>query len=358
MRSQNVTTADDVHAPPPPSLGTTALLIAAGIAAEMFLPRRGGELSAVQPEIDLVPPPRKSTREIADAEPARDKSPATLFKIAKNVVVRIGKDNLSLVAAGVAFYAMTAIFPAIAAFVSIYGLFADPAKVQDQVASLSSLLPATSLKLLTDALQSYASKSHSSLNFALLVALALALWSAKAGVSAMMTGLNIANEQEEKRGFILQQVIAIALTVGAVLFAMVALTALAVLPALIGFLPLTDRLKTALDLGRWPLLAVLVGFALAVAYRFGAYKEHPKWRWISWGAAIATVLWIIGSALFSFYVSRFGSYDATYGSLAAPVVLLLWFWLSALIVLIGSEIDAELEHSDSGEVRPTPQGSP
>jgi membrane protein len=358
MRSQNVTTADDVHAPPPPSLGTTALLIAAGIAAEMFLPRRGGELSAVQPEIDLVPPPRKSTREIADAEPARDKSPATLFKIAKNVVVRIGKDNLSLVAAGVAFYAMTAIFPAIAAFVSIYGLFADPAKVQDQVASLSSLLPATSLKLLTDALQSYASKSHSSLNFALLVALALALWSAKAGVSAMMTGLNIANEQEEKRGFILQQVIAIALTVGAVLFAMVALTALAVLPALIGFLPLTDRLKTALDLGRWPLLAVLVGFALAVAYRFGAYKEHPKWRWISWGAAIATVLWIIGSALFSFYVSRFGSYDATYGSLAAPVVLLLWFWLSVLIVLIGSEIDAELEHSDSGEVRPTRQGSP
>jgi len=324
----------------------------------MFLPHRVGEHVAAQPEIDLPPPNRKSAREIADAEPARDKSPATLFKIAKNVVVRIGKDNLSLAAAGVAFYAMTAIFPAIAVFVSIYGLFADPAKVQDQVASLSGVLPATSLKLLTDALQSYASKSHSSLNFALLVALAIALWSAKAGVSALMTGLNIANEQEEKRSFILQQVIAIALTVGAVLFAMVALTALAVLPALIGFLPLTDQLKTALDLGRWPLLAVLVGFALAVVYRFGAYKEHPKWRWISWGAAIATVLWIIGSALFSFYVSRFGAYDATYGSLAAPVVLLLWFWLSALIVLIGSEIDAELEHSDSGQVRPTPQGSP
>jgi membrane protein len=273
-------------------------------------------------------------------------------------LVRIGKDNLSLVAAGVAFYAMTAIFPAIAVFVSIYGLFADPAKVEDQVASLSNLLPATSLKLLTDALQSYASKSHSSLNFALLVALALALWSAKAGVSALMTGLNIANEQEEKRSFILQQVVAIALTVGAVLFATVALTALAVLPVLIGFLPLNDELKTALDLGRWPLLAALVAFALAVVYRFGLYKEHPKWRWISWGAAFATVLWIIGSALFSFYVSRFGSYDKTYGSLAAPVVLLLWFWLSALIVLIGSEIDAELEHSDSGEVRAPPEKSP
>jgi membrane protein len=173
-----------------------------------------------------------------------------------------------------------------------------------------------------------------------------------------MTGLNIANEQDEKRSFILQQVVAIALTVGAVVFAMVALSALAVLPVLIGFLPLTDELKTALDLGRWPLLAVLVAFALAVVYRFGTYEEHPKWRWISWGAAIATVLWIIGSALFSFYVSRFGSYDATYGSLAAPVVLLLWFWLSALIVLIGSEIDAELDHSDSGEALPTPEKSP
>ena len=162
--------------------------------------------------------------------------PATLIQIAKNVFVRIGKDNLSLVAAGVAFYAMTAIFPAIAAFVSIYGLFADPAKVQDQVASLSSLLPAASLKLLTDALQSYASKSHSSLNFALLVAVALALWSAKAGVSALMTGLNIANEQEEKRSFIMQQIVALALTLGAIVFGMIALAALAVLPV-------TDRLS-------------------------------------------------------------------------------------------------------------------
>ena len=148
---------------------------------------------------------------------------------------------------------MTAIFPAIAAFVSIYGLFADPAKVQDQVASLSSLLPAASLKLLTDALQSYASRSHSSLNFALLVAVALALWSAKAGVSALMTGLNIANEQEEKRSFIMQQVVALALTLGAIVFAMIALAALAVLPVLIGFLPFPAEVKTALDLGRWPL---------------------------------------------------------------------------------------------------------
>jgi membrane protein len=188
--------------------------------------------------------------------------------------------------------------------------------------------------------------------------LAVALWSAKAAVSSLMTGLNIANEQTEKRGFIVQQIIALALTLGAVLFAMIALAALAVLPAVIAFLPLPPVMETALGLGRWPLLAILVAFALAVVYRFGAYKEHPKWRWITWGAAIATAIWIVGSAVFSFYVSHFGSYDATYGSLAAPVVLLLWFWISALIVLVGAEIDAELEHSDSGEVRPPPESSP
>jgi membrane protein len=282
----------------------------------------------------------------------------TLFQIAENVVFRIGRDNLMLVAAGVAFYAMTAIFPAIATFVSIYGLFADPDAVQKQIAGYSSLLPAASLKLLTDALQSFASKSSSTLNMALLVSLGLALWSAKAGVSSLMTGLNIANETTEKRGFIAQQAVALALTLGAILFAMVAIAAVALLPAIIDFLPLTDGNKTALGLGRWPLLALLVCFGLAVMYRFGPSRERAKWQWITWGAAIATVLWLAASGAFSFYVSRFNSYDATYGSLAAPVILLLWFWLSALVALLGAEIDAEMEHDDGKKARPLPDGAP
>jgi membrane protein len=156
----------------------------------------------------------------------------------------------------------------------------------------------------------------------------------------------------------MQQVVAVALTIGAVLFSMVALTAVAILPVVLSFLPLPPSLVTLLELGRWPLLMILFGLGLAIIYRFGAYKEHPKWRWITWGAAIAPVLWTIGSAAFSFYVSRFGSYDATYGSLTAPVVLLLWFWLSALIVLVGEEIDAELEHADKGKIRRQPDCSP
>jgi membrane protein len=148
------------------------------------------------------------------------------------------------------------------------------------------------------------------------------------------------------------------LTVGAVVFAVVAFSTIALLPVVIDFLPLSDAAKSALELGRWPLLALLICFGLAVVYRFGPCRVQAKWKWITWGAAIATVLWLLGSAGFSFYVSRFGSYDATYGSLAAPVVLLLWFWLSGLVVLLGAEIDAELEHADGKEARPTPDGAP
>ena len=139
---------------------------------------------------------------------------------------------------------------------------------------------------------------------------------------------------------------------------LLAFAAIALLPAVIAFFPLWDGIKITLGLGRWPLLAILVCLGLAVVYRFGPYREQAKWRWITWGAAIATVLWLLGSAAFSFYVSRFGSYDATYGSLAAPVVLLLWFWLSALVVLLGAEIDAELEHGDGAAAREVPKGAP
>jgi membrane protein len=305
-------------------------------------------------------PPRRGSVKATPAEASRSQEvrSATLLQIASNVVMRIGRDSLTLISAGVAFYAMTAIFPAIAAFVSIYGLFADPNSVEGQIAGYSTLLPAASLKLLTDALQSFASKSDSTLSVALLVSLGVALWSAKAGVSALMSGLNIANETTEKRSFIVQQATALALTLGAILFAIVALAAIALLPVVIDDLPLGESGKSALGLGRWPLLAILVCFALAIVYRFGPYRQKAKWRWITLGSAIATVLWLLGSGVFSIYVSRFGSYDKTYGSLAAPVVLLLWFWLSALVVLLGVEIDAEMEHADGKAARPLPDGAP
>jgi membrane protein len=281
-----------------------------------------------------------------------------LWRITKNVLVRISRHNLTLIAAGIAFYAMTAIFPMIAALVSIYGLFADPTKIEQQVAGLYGLLPAASLELLTDALHSFATKSQATLNTALIISVGVALWSARAGVLSLMTGLNVCNETIENRHLVVQQLVALALTLGTVLFAMVALTAVALMPAVIDILPVPDAHRSALGYGRWPLLAVMICFALAVLYRFGPDRQRPKWKWITWGAVIATLLWIIGSIGFSFYVSRFSSFDATYGSLAAPVVLLLWFWVSASVVLLGAEIDAELEHGGGLTVRPRPEGAP
>jgi membrane protein len=301
---------------------------------------------------------RRSWQTKRSFETSREVRPETLFQIAVNILMRIGSDNLLLVAAGVAFYAMTAIFPAIAAFVSIYGIFADPRQVETQVADYSGLIPPASLRLLAEGLQGFVSKSNSTLSFALIVSIFVALWSAKAGISSLMTGLNIANETTEKRNIIVQQGTALLLTFGAVMFAGFALAAIALLPIIVDVLPLTDSGKAGLGLGRWPLLAVLICFALAVLYRFGPYRERAKWRWITLGSVIATALWLGGSGLFSFYVSRFGSYDKMYGSLAAPVVLLLWFWLSALVVLVGAEIDAEMAHADGKAARELPKGAP
>jgi membrane protein len=239
-----------------------------------------------------------------------------------------------------------------------YGLFADPHGVERQISEYSGTFPADSLKLLTGALETFARKSSSTLNTALLLSLSIALWSAKAGISSLMTGLNIANEANEGRGLIAQQSTALALTFGAIIFAIVAISAIALLPIAIGFLPLSGGTKSVLELGRWPLLALLISLALAVVYRFGPFRAKAKWKWITWGAAMAALLWLLGSAGFSLYVSRFSFYDTTYGSLAAPVVLLLWFWLSALVVLLGAEIDAELEHADVRRPRAPPTRAP
>jgi membrane protein len=295
----------------------------------------------------------------ANVEPISKQSRAS-FEVAKrivfNIVMRVSRDNLMLVAAGVAFYAMTAIFPAIAAFVSIYGFFADPNSVTDQISSFSAILPPDSLSLLTNTLTSFAKKNTSSLSVAAGISVAAAIWSSKAGISALMTGLNIANETTEKRSFLVQQATGMLLTVGAIVFAAVALTIIAILPAVSKLFP--SNLKFVFDLVRWPLLGFLICFALAILYRFGPYREKAKWRWITLGSASATIVWLFGCIGFTLYVAHFASYDKTYGSLAAPVVLLLWFWLTALVVLTGAEIDAEMEHADRLAARPLPQGAP
>lgn len=256
---------------------------------------------------------------------------------------RMGRDNITLAAAGVAFYVMLAIFPALAMLVSIYALVGDPADVARRIQDYGGLLPPESLKIITDGLNSFAQKSTSQLSFALIFSILLALWSARAGISSVMTGLNIAYEETEKRSFIVQNLVALGLTFAGVVFAILVFVAVPVVPIVLQFLHVGGLVATLVDLARWPVLALLVALGFAFIYRYAPSRSHPRWTWISWGSGIATLCWLIGSILFSIYVSKFGSYDATYGSLGAVVVLLLWFWVSALVLLIGAEIDAELD---------------
>ena len=265
---------------------------------------------------------------------------------------RLGRDNVTLVAAGIAFYVMLAIFPALAALVSLYGLVGDPEDVARRIGDYSTLLPPEALKLIVDGLRSFAQKSGSQLSLALVTSIVVALWSARAGMSAVMTGLNIAYEETEKRSYVVQNVVALALTFAGIIFAILVVLALAIIPIVLRVLALDDVTATLADLARWPALAIILVICLAVIYRFAPSRSHPRWRWITWGSGIATLLWLLGSLVFSLYVGKFGAYDATYGSLGAVVILLLWFWVSALVLLFGAEIDAELD------TRATESGAP
>ena len=275
------------------------------------------------------------------------------------VWTQIGEDNVSIVAAGVAFYVMLALFPAITAFVSLFGLIADPAQVQAQFENLRGVIPDDGWRILNDQLTAVASAQTSKLGISALVALVVALWSAGAGVRAMMTALNIAYHEREKRNFLRFYGTGFLFTIGIALLGIISLGVIVIVPVLLNLVDLGGISQVLVKLVPWLVLAGFVVIALGVLYRYGASRNEPKTRWVSWGATLATVLWIAASILFSIYVSNFGSYNETYGALGAVVVLLFWLWISAFIVLVGAELNAEMEHQterDTTTGRPKPRG--
>ena len=279
--------------------------------------------------------------------------PPGLFGIVRSIFDRFSRDNATLTAAGIAFYLLSSIFPGLAAIVSIYGLVGDPTEVSRQISPFAGLLPPEAMKLLNDSLEGFIKSSAGShVSLALVTSVLIALWSARAAMAAIMTGLNIAYEEVDQRSFVVQTLVSLALTVGVLAFVVVAVFAIAVVPAILALFYLGETLQALLEYGRWPLLAAVVVFGFAVLYRFAPFRSHARWRWITWGSAIATVLWLAGSILFSFYVRHFGSYDATYGSIGAVIILLLWFWFGALVMILGAEIDSELD------IRATKGGAP
>lgn len=278
--------------------------------------------------------------------------------IARRLRREIVEDNLLLYASSFAFYSFLALFPALAALLSLYGLFISPAGVERMLDAGVGLLPDTALKLLRQQVRALAGYSARGLGASLLVSLLFTLWAATNGVKALMAGLNTAYEQRETRGVLRFNGTAIALATLGIVFVVVALALIAAVPTLLKWADVWVAKRT-MALVRWPVLTAVMVLALAVIYRFGPCRRLARWRWVSGGAVLATLLWIAVSVLFSLYVANFGAYNRAYGTLGAIIALLLWFYLSGLVVLIGAEFNSEVERQttvDTTVGRPLPMG--
>jgi membrane protein len=261
---------------------------------------------------------------------------------------RIRRDNLSVLAAAAAFYALTSLFPALTALVSIYGLVADRAMVQSEVDTMAGVLPPEAFMLVAGWLKALVEGPATNFGIGLLASLLLATWSVWSATGMLMTAINTCYGDVECRGFVRFNLEALALGATLAVLGAVALALVALLPVLLAALPAPPAWRTVIILVRWPLLAGLAMLGLDIVYRYGPARVAGSWQWISWGAVVATVLWLLGSVGFTEYVARIGSYDRTYGSLGAVIVLLLWFFMSAYVILIGAELNGEMERLQAG----------
>ena len=264
------------------------------------------------------------------------------------------------IAAGVTFYVLLAIFPAIAALVAIYGLFADAGTIESTLSSMSTVLPGGAIDLIGEQLRRLVAQPGGKLGFAFFVALVISLWSANAGIKAVFDALNIVYGEREKRGFIKLNAVSLMFTIGILLFACVALVAVVVLPVALNHVGVGEITDLAINIGRWPVLLVAIAVMIALIYRYGPSRVKARWRWITWGSALASLLWLAASLLFSWYAANFGSYNKTYGSLGAAIGFMTWIWLSMIVTLIGAEVDAEMEHQTARDTTtgpPKPLGS-
>lgn len=256
----------------------------------------------------------------------------------------VTEDNIGLVAAGVAFYFLLAVFPMLTAFLSIYGLAFDPAEAREQIASLADVLPEDARSILTEQTDQLTAGSASALGLGAAFSILVALWSARKGTTAMTIALNIVYEEKDERSMVRQILLSFLLTLGLIVFFIVALGIVAAAPIAFQLLGMGGIAATAMDILRWPILGLLAVTALSALYRFCPDRQSAQWRWLAPGAVVAVLLWLVTSGLFSWYVSNFGNYNETYGSVGAVIILLFWFYLTAYIFLLGAELDAEMEH--------------
>jgi len=285
-------------------------------------------------------------------QPGRGRSAHGPFSIPwrgwKDIVARtfngILADRLLMVASSVAFYCLLALFPALAAGVSSYALFSDANTISGHLSLLSDIVPRSVLDLVRDEITRIVAKSDGRLTFGFLSGLGIALWSANAGMKAVFDALNIIYDEEEKRGLVRLNLVTLLFTMGAIAGALCAAAAIVVFPLVLAAFGWTSFDAPWLAFLRWPALFVLILLGLAVLYRFAPSRRLAKWRWISVGSLFAASAWLLVSALFSWYLGNFANYNATYGALGAVVGLMIWMWLSAIVVLTGAELNSEIEH--------------
>jgi membrane protein len=261
-------------------------------------------------------------------------------------------DRTSLVAAGCAFWATLSLFPAISMLVSLYGLVFDPQTVEPQLETMRHLLPAPAFALIADRVRTLVSHGGTTLGLSLLLSTAFALWSASTGTKSLLSALNVAYEEQEQRSFLRFQAIGLLITLCSILGAILGMAILVLLPAVISFVGLSGHAKSLIQIGSLAVLVVFLLLALSVLYRFGPSRTGARWSWITPGSLVATVLWLLASALFSFYVQHLASYDATYGPLGAVAGIMMWFWVTAYIILFGAELNAELELQTAEDTTP------
>ncbi|HVX75536.1 MAG TPA: YihY/virulence factor BrkB family protein [Bradyrhizobium sp.] len=263
------------------------------------------------------------------------------------VYANVGEHRILALAAGMTYYSILAIFPALAALVAIYGLFSDPASIAKHLDEATGFLPGGAIDVAREQLTRVASKGGQALGLTFVIGLVVSLWSANAAMKSLFDTLNIVYSEREKRGFLKLNAISLGFTLSAIAFILLALGTVVVIPVVLKYVWLTKAGDLVIRIARWPAMFLCLTLALACIYRFGPSREAPRWRWITWGSVVATVLWIGASALFSWYAANFGTFNKTYGSLGAVIGFMTWLWISAIVVLLGAELDAEMEHQTS-----------
>lgn len=267
----------------------------------------------------------------------------------------ISEQRVLAIAAGVAFYALLAIFPAIAALTALYSWFADPATIGSHLQRLSGLLPSGAIEVIGDQIDRVAAQGSTRLGVASALGVLVSLWSANAGMKALFDALNVVYQERERRGFFSLNAISLTFTVLGVVTILAAIAAIVALDPILARIDVASRQHRLFELLRWPAIFLVVSLAISLVYRYGPSRDRARWRWISWGSAFAALVWLGVSALFSLYAENFGRFNETYGSLGAVIGFMLWLWISNIVLLIGAQLNAEMEHQTA---RDTTVGAP